>query len=83
MSTTLYKSDSEYLYFKIQVLIAYNFGIFNDETKVFLKIDNPSPARANSIFCRRKSSFIKQDIKNPIPAHPAVNISAVIAAVFG
>lgn len=47
-----------------------------------LTTDKPRPARANSIFWRRKSSFIKQDIIKPIPAQREVNIPAIIAALF-
>ena len=79
-----------HFYFKKMSLRKNIFNYFaqiNDVTKSrdsykLLMTVKPRPAIANSIFWRRKSSFIKQDIRNPIPAHPAVNMPAVIAALF-
>ena len=65
----------------LQLLRADDVTKSRDSYKLLMTV-KPRPAIANSIFWRRKSSFIKQDIRNPIPAHPAVNMPAVIAALF-
>ena len=65
----------------LQLLRADDVIKSRDSYKLLMTV-KPRPAIANSIFWRRKSSFIKQDIRNPIPAHPAVNMPAVIAALF-